>query len=167
MRIVLHDHPLGIRFSGALVSTVGMQILSAIEMFEKHLSAPVAAYGDSWRLRREINRVAADAAEDDWDGDGSLALDVESLDAATDLAKILPPGFPPPDVDVGRRGELMLEWRTGKRSALVLSLYPDRSIGYAVVRGQARAFGREPFLSVLPEVVLLHLRSIIHRSTLH
>jgi len=162
MRIVQQDLPLGIRFSGALASTAGMEVLKRIDMIEKHLGAPVAAYGDSWRLRDELSRVAADATEDDWDGDGSLALGVESLESATDLISVLPPGFPLPDVDVGRRGELMLEWRTGNRAALVLSLYPDRSIGYAVVRGQARSFGREPFLGFLPEVVLLHLRSITH-----
>lgn len=162
MRIVQHEFPIGIRFPIPLYSDAGLQILKRMEAVEEHLRLPASAYGEAWKIEADIHRVASEARCDNWDDEGSAAVNGETAELAAQFASVLPAGFPLPEVEAGRRGEIMFEWHTGKRSAVVVSVYPDRSIGYAVVRGQARAHGREPFQGTVPDVVVLHLRSMLH-----
>lgn len=162
MRIIHQDVPVGSRFPTYLSSVAGMELLDRMEKVGQHLTAPAAAYGNAWQLHELLDKAASEASDDNWDGDGSLKVDDTSLDCAAELIDALPPGFPLPDVEIGRRGEVMFEWRTGQRSAALISIYPDRTVGYAVIRSHARNYGREPFDGVVPNGMLFHLRSILH-----
>lgn len=163
MRLVHQDQPIGMRYPAQLPGSgyVSQELELVMQRISCHLRVPAAAYGANWYMREEIARVEQEAAENDWDGDGAQAVAPGTAAFAKDFIEVLPPGIATPVIEAGAHGEITLEWRPGKRRVLLVSLYPDRTVGYAVVRGFARSYGREPFSDVLSEPLLAHLKSIL------
>lgn len=162
MRLVSTDQPMGIRFPAgvSLGSGPARRLQEVLRDVNFHLMTAAAAYGTD-DLCREIDRAFLEASTENWDSDGALAVADETAEFAKEFARLLPPGLPTPEVDAGARGELMLTWRGGHRRAVIVSLYPNRSVGHSVIRGLARSHGREPFCGVVPDEVWGHLKTVL------
>lgn len=162
MRIVHRDMPVGIRFHDAVSSNAGTLLREKVSSIRLHIETPTAAYGNTRELHEAVDELAADAVENNWDGEGSQAVSPDSVACAHTLIDLIPAGFPEPDFDVGPRGEITLEWRFGRGLVALVSVYPERTIGYSVIKGAGRFYGREPFTGEFPAVVLAHLKSMLN-----
>lgn len=162
MRFVNSDQPQGIRTPTGLGigGNVSKQLEAVMNQVQAHMRVPVAAYGYQWLIKEEVARVLDACGRADWDGEGAAAVTSVTAEFACDFADILPPGLPSPNVEAGAVGEIVLEWRPARRRVLIVSLYEDRSVGYAAFMDEVRSHGRVPFEGRLPEEVLTQLKAL-------
>ena len=106
---------------------------------------------ESWK--REVNSLLNEAGEANWDGEGALALDAETVEIAMDLVDRFPRYATRPDVAATPHGEVDFDWVVNKEVMLTISVCPSKEIVFAGLFLGARLSGSEPWRGVLPHFV--------------
>lgn len=108
----------------------------------------------NWRQRLE-NRVYAlgkKCASDDWDGEGSLPVTVDAINAAKHFIGLLPDGIKAPFITAENTGDLAFDWDMGKDMTFAVVVSGDSAI-YAGIFGGSNRRGSEKLYSELPRSI--------------
>lgn len=73
--------------------------------------------------------LALKLLKDGWDGEGSMRLANDSVNAALAFLALLPPDVPPPEASGASDGTVDWYWRNGSKAATV-TFYKDRKAAY-------------------------------------
>jgi len=111
-------------------------------------------------LEPELNNLFVECREQDWDGRGSLPVSFAAYKAAQKFINRLPAATPKPDLSADSDGCITFEWRPAANKILYVSVSPQLRIDYAVIVGESKAHGSEPFFDKLPESFEFWLRCV-------
>lgn len=117
-----------------------------------------ATFGNA-SLFDDLDALADECAEANWDGYGAVAVSPETIAQAKRILRSLPIGTARPSIAAEPDGQITLEWHSSPKRTLSLSIDEDGSIHYAALFGLARQFGTEAFVGEFPRTVL----SLVHR----
>ena len=97
--------------------------------------------------------MVREQATEDWDGEGALALALETVDIAQKLIDEFPPHVSRPDVNATPHGEVDFDWIINRDVMLTVSVGPSKEIAFAGLFHGARLNGCEPWEGTLPQSV--------------
>ena len=104
-------------------------------------------------LKREVRGILARAGEDNWDGEGALAVSPRTVE----IAELAIDGFPSyvarPDVEATPRGEVDFDWAVSRDAMLTVSIGPSGEVAFAGLFGGARVSGSEIWSGGIPRLV--------------
>ena len=122
------------------------------ETFGLPASSPYPAIErESWK--REVSSLLSEAGEANWDGEGALALDAETVEIAIELVDRFPLYTTRPDVAATPHGEVDFDWVVNREVMLTVSVCPSKKIVFAGLFFGARLSGSEPWSGDLPHFV--------------
>jgi hypothetical protein len=123
----------------------------------------IKPYNQKW-VFDELALLSMEAAEDNWDGQGSKRLDHDTYQAAKRFVQALPLEIPPPEVIVDADGEVNFEWYGKQGQRLTMALRKDGRVAYA---GQfsirSRASGMEEFNDSVPKELVECIKKVYPR----
>ena len=99
------------------------RLLVLVHMQVDHLSQ------DS--LRDRVLKLQEMAASENWDGEGAVPLDQETVRYATQFIDCLPTELSEPDVDVSPHGMIDFEWILSREVMLSVSMCSNGTIAFA------------------------------------
>jgi len=102
----------------------------------------------------EVARIAQECGAANWDGYGAALIQEDTFLQACAFLEALPLGTPAPSVGAEPDGHLTFEWYRSTRRTLSVSVSPEGDLHYAALIGPAKAYGTEPFLGEVPQVIL-------------
>lgn len=108
---------------------------------------------DRESLKQEVQGLLEEAGTEDWDGEGALALDPETVAIARKLIDHFPSYVVRPDVAATPHGEVDFDWIISQDVMLTVSICPSGEIVFAGLFHDARLNGREPWSGTLPQFV--------------
>ena len=104
-------------------------------------------------LKREVHGLLEDAGTKDWDGEGALALALETVDIAQKLIDEFPTHVGRPDVNATPHGEVDFDWVIDRNMMLTVSVGPSKEIAFTGLFHGTRLNGCEPWKGKLPQFV--------------
>ena len=104
-------------------------------------------------LKQDVHALLDCAGIDNWDGEGAVALDRETVGIAQALVDRLPSYVSRPDVAATPHGEVDFDWVVDRDAMLTVSATPSKDIVFAGLFNGARLNGREPWDGSLPHFV--------------
>lgn len=111
-------------------------------------------------LVTQLRGVVRKAAEDGWDGQGSVAVKIGAVKIAEKICETLPTFIPDPDIDAMPTGEVSYDWEKGE-STLTLLVSEDGYLYYSSDRENGeRSRGRKQWLGRLPASILQEIRDL-------
>lgn len=102
----------------------------------------------------KILHIADDCAVAGWDGDNAKPVIDATLMKAASFLKALPLGTEAPTASAEPDGSLSFEWYRSARKLMSISIGRDCFLHYAALIGERKAYGTEPFLGSVPEVII-------------
>ena len=139
-----------------LYPNVIQRIFADAELLAGTLGLPAARTSpaierESWK--REVSSLLSEAGEANWDGEGALALDAETVEIAIELVDRFPLYTTRPDVAATPHGEVDFDWVVNREVMLTVSVCPSKKIVFAGLFFGARLSGSEPWSGDLPHFV--------------
>ena len=104
-------------------------------------------------LKQQVEALLADAGTENWDGEGALALQQNTVELAQELIKYFPPYIGIPDVTATPHGEVDFDWVISQDVMLTLSVARSGEIAFTGLFNGARMNGCEPWAGALPHFV--------------
>ena len=124
---------------------VGKRLDEAIEF------GPHVWVGESIRsAQAALDAAYQGAQEDDWDGEGATAVSYATYIYACKFLRLLPTGTPLPEISADIDGEVIIEWNTGPRWVISVSVGRDGTLSYAALMGYRTRNGTEYLREALP-----------------
>ena len=107
------------------------------------------------RLLRKIEEIKRQASGPNWDGEGAVPLEADTVAVARKLVSYFPSLEVEPDVLASPRGEIDFDWDIDRRISLIVCVCgpPDHDIVFLATNGGAEVRGREPWTDELPQLV--------------
>lgn len=106
---------------------------------------------------RELQEVMVEAAVPDWDGYGAAPVNLQAVQRAWDLLELLPSWVPKPMIAPEADGEVLVEWRSGPRWALAISVDASGRLAYSAILGKREHFGNERLGDEVPQTITVLL----------
>ena len=103
---------------------------------------------------RDLDKAAWAAAEDDWDGNGALAVDLETYRRAKIFLKRLPLAVKGPSISADVDGEISLTWVKAPKDFYSVSISRDGRLSIAEQLGTTVGYSTEHFDNEIPPAVL-------------
>lgn len=82
-------------------------------------------------LRERILELQKMGSNVDWDGEGAVPLDQETVKHAIQFTDCLPADLSEPDIDASPHGMIDFEWTLSREIMLSVSICPDGTIAFA------------------------------------
>lgn len=101
-----------------------------------------------------------EASSPGWEGDGSLPVGPSTLQLVKDFVESLPLRYQTPEISPEPDGHVNLEWYSGKRRLLTVSVNPDRRLHWAALIGNEDPRGSCEFFGEAPKTLLYLLRRV-------
>ena len=98
--------------------------------------------------------VYQQAAEDGWDGEGSIGVAADTYQVAHALVESLPTAYRTPEISAEPDGHLHLEWFVNNRRVLGVSINPDGRLHWAALLGEEDPRGTCRFDGQAPTTLL-------------
>lgn len=105
-------------------------------------------------VQDELQNIAEQCREENWDGYGAAPVTAETCYQACRFMDSLPFNIPPPTVGAEPDGHLTLEWYQSPLRTLSISISPDGELYYAALLGAGKQFGSEPFFGEPPANII-------------
>ena len=102
----------------------------------------------------DLEELADECGEADWDGYGAAAISREAINGADGFLRSLPAIAHRPTLGAEPDGQVTFEWHTSPKRTLSVSVGQDGMLHYSALIGSSRYFGTEPFLGDCPNVIL-------------
>ena len=114
-------------------------------------------------LRKEIDVVATEASEPNWNHEGAAAVDPRTIEIAKELVAVFPKMDALPDVSATPFGEVYFEWVLARDRMLTLSVGPpsNHEIVFAAMFGTERTSGRQHWSGTLPRSLECCFRNLL------
>ncbi len=123
---------------------------------------PTQAHTVGERVKLAIQDIAREASHENWDGDGGLAVQPETVGIAKRFAELVHAETPAPDVAATPQGEIDFDWAISRDLMLTVSVGADRDIAFAGVFEGDRLSGQERWSSAMPGGVAYCLDRLLH-----
>lgn len=105
-------------------------------------------------LKNEISGLLEEAGVENWDGEGALALQEDTVLTARNVVDDLPNYAGKPDVSATPHGEVDFDWVINRNLMLTVSIGPGgKEIAFAGLFYGARLSGRDLWTGKLPQFV--------------
>ena len=103
-------------------------------------------------LQKEIDVIAIEASEPNWDHEGAAAVDPDTIAVTKELVALFPKMDALPDVSATPHGEVYFDWAPARDRLLALSVGPpaNHEIVFAAMFGNERVSGRQHWSGTLP-----------------
>ena len=96
----------------------------------------------------------SEASEPGWDGEGSIAVELETLQVTRKLVESLPTAYRTPEISAEPDGQVDLTWRFNSRRILSVSVAPNGLLHWAALIGQEDPRGTCRFEGQTPATLL-------------
>ena len=118
-------------------------------------SWPKERFGEKEReaVKDEIDALLQCSGEENWDDDGALPLDRNTVEVAKDVVDEFPSHIMPPDVAVTPHGELDFDWVVAREVMLTISIGPLKEVAFSGLFPGTRLKGRQMWSGALPAFV--------------
>lgn len=119
-------------------------------------------FGAKAQLLSNLQELAAECAEDDWDGYGAEAVSESVVIRAEAFIRALPENIPSPELSAEPDGEVSFDWLPSRTKTFSLSVNAGNRVAYAWIDGANRGHTVEMFDGrMLPVRALEELQRII------
>jgi hypothetical protein len=150
IRQLLSKDALVARRMGAMDLVATVRIL----LGSRHDAATGETRDSRSNMLASLAALRGDAAQPNWDGEGSAPIAKDAALEAEKVIRALPAEWPEGDIGVDPDGEVSITWHGGVGHVLKISIGRDGKMAYAGAFGQARASGREHFGGEIPSAIL-------------
>jgi len=99
----------------------------------------------------------SEASVHGWDGEGSIAVKLETLQVTRELVESLPTEYRTPEISAEPDGHVELIWRVNSRRILSVSVHPSGLLHWAALIGQEDPRGTCSFDGRTPSTLLYWL----------
>ena len=148
-------------FRGLRASRGGTGVSAASKALDKlfgrvleHLSIP-AMHSEPLRgLLANLDEVYERCSRPGWDGYDAMPITEATYEEARELITLFPTLCPPPDVSPDPSGHVSFEWYRSPRKVLVVSVNGTRVMTYAILFGDGKLSGAEPYDKSFPKSVV-------------
>jgi len=113
---------------------------------------------------RELHNAFAEMSSENWDGYGALPVEPGAYYRARCLMASLLDSFPAPAVGGNPHGSITLEWMTGQRRRVMISIGEDERIAYAAVFGEETVQGVASFIRDVPREITAMLSRLYYKG---
>ncbi|MDH3975578.1 MAG: hypothetical protein OEV42_14970 [Deltaproteobacteria bacterium] len=107
-----------------------------------------------------LKEITEECANDNWDGYGANAINVNSLIEAKRFTDTLPTTLPLPEVSVDPDGDISFEWYVRPRRVFSVSIGSDCLLSYAGIIGLNKVHGEEFFGDEIPKTITDNIQRI-------
>lgn len=101
---------------------------------------------------------------EDWDGYGALPVSQEACSRAEAMMSALMDKFPAPAVGGSPHGSITLEWMTGQRRRVMVSIGEEERIAFAAVFGEETVQGVASFIRDVPREITALLSRLYYKG---
>jgi hypothetical protein len=102
----------------------------------------------------DLEELADECGEADWDGYGAMPVEAETIEEAKRFARTLPTAVARPTVAAEPDGQVAFEWHVAPARTLSVSISAEGELHYSALIGTSRHYGTEPFLGECPRSIL-------------
>jgi len=143
------------------VSEEAMRLSDSFAQFHAHQESAESLFGVKSELISELRAIAADCAEEDWDGYGAAPVSAAAVLRAEALIRALPESIPSPEISAEPDGEISFDWLPSRTRTFSISVNAGNRLAYAWIDGSDRGNVAETFeRGTLPSRLLNELRHI-------
>lgn len=134
------SNPWGTAGNSEIAEDIAIKSLLINRNLQKSISLGLEGKG----VFGELDAVYAECSRPNWDGYEALCVLPETYSNARTFLDSLRLEFPAPSVGAEPDGHLTLQWDSGRRKTLSVSIAPDGNLHYAAIIGPIKRFGTEP-----------------------
>lgn len=128
-------------------------------------TATDAASSVQSRAFPDLDRIARDCANAEWDGYRAEPISRSTCDRARAFLKLLPTWMIAPDIVPEADGDIAIEWYVAPRKTFSISIGANGPLHYAGLLGhEEEAHGVVPFTENIPETLLRHISEIVRSA---
>lgn len=109
----------------------------------------------------EMLQIWQECNAPDWDGNGALPIQAETLLYTYLFIESLPIGCELPSVGVEPDGELTLEWYRHSKWLLSVSVSPTGVLTYVALLGSSNSRGSTHFINTIPAILMTLIQTVI------
>jgi hypothetical protein len=142
-------------------SATAIYVRSQAAETQRHFHSPVSNSSARQAAREALLALHELASLPDWDGHGASPVSLAAYRQAYRVLEGIPDSFPLPSFGAEPDGQITFEWHHSVHRTLSVSVSPDGDLHYAALIGASRAYGTEPFLGQLPEVLLPLIQRVV------
>lgn len=102
----------------------------------------------------QFQELLEEYSEANWDGFGSIAINIDSYKNAQTFLLSLPASTPLPEVVVEPDGEVAFEWYVNPSKVFSVSVGPKGELHYAGIFNQSQISGLEYFEDDIPGIII-------------
>lgn len=104
-------------------------------------------------LNEKLKELIHQAGEENWDGEGALALDEETISMAGALIEFFPAFSETPDISATPHGEVDFDWCLEDGAMLTISVSLEGEIAYAWLKGASVMNAKEEWTGQSPDFI--------------
>lgn len=121
----------------------------------KHSEAYLEELPNQWRIsiKAEVDDLINEAGVENWDGEGAIPLNRETVELAKEIVDRLPHDIGKPDVDATAHGEVDFSWIIDKNVMFIISVGSEKEIVFVGLFHGTHIKGNETWNGILPEFV--------------
>ena len=116
------------------------------------------------RSYSELDDTFLECREKDWDGYGGFPVEPSAYYRARCLMASLLDKFPAPAVGGSPHGSITLEWMTGQRRRVMVSIGEEERIAFAAVFGEETLQGVSSFIRDVPREITALLARLYYKG---
>ncbi len=155
----------GYRRNDSATSPEAKSAVSAVSELIKSAENSQALFGAKSVALSELQNMAEECSNDDWDGNGALGIDSFALWNAEEFVRALPNDFPLPEFAPEPDGSISFDWIQSRYRMFSLSIGPDNRLAYAWLDGNDKGHGVVQFDGVtVPPRILSEIQPIVNNG---
>jgi len=116
------------------------------------------------RSYSELDDTFLECQEEDWDGYGAYPVDPSAYYRARCLMASLLDKFPAPAVGGSPHGSITLEWLSGQRRRVMVSIGEEERIAFAAVFGEETVQGVASYIRDVPREITALLSRLYYKG---
>jgi hypothetical protein len=126
---------------GSAVSPEADTVHKAATKVAESTEQSIALFGAKAVALSQLAAMAAECADDGWDGDVAVGIDPVALSSAKRLVRALPDDVPVPEFSPEPDGSISLDWIRSRTRLLSLSIGRSDRLAYAWLDGTDKGHG--------------------------
>lgn len=126
---------------GSAISAEAKAVRKAATQVAESTERSMALFGEKAAALSQLAAVAAECANDDWDGNGAVGIDPMAVRSAERFVRALPEDLPLPEFTPEPDGSMSLDWIQSRNRLLSLSIGGTGRLAYAWLDGTDKGHG--------------------------
>lgn len=121
--------------NGSAVSVHAASLNEAVRQIIRSSEDSQVLFGKKSSVISEINRLAGETSEFDWDGQGASPINLIAQQNSIGFIRALPDGIPMPEIAIEPDGFISMDWIKSRQSMFTLSIGHNDRIAFAWIDG--------------------------------